>query len=152
MDTRQKSSHTEIKTAKREQTKEREKSYDRHIGHRILVARSIAGLTQKALANKLGLTFQQIQKYERATNRVSVSRLISIANACGLDLEFFLTALYDESNRPIKPHPQLSSKTLSLATTIENLPSPLMRKNITNLINAIHQHSVTTTCDADEVG
>ena len=56
---------------------------DRQLGNRLKRAREAANVTQSALASAIGLTFQQIQKYERATNRVSCSTLILIARALG---------------------------------------------------------------------
>jgi transcriptional regulator with XRE-family HTH domain len=52
---------------------------DIHTGQKIRIARHAAGLSQEALAKKLGIAFQQVQKYEKGTNRVAVSRLAEIA-------------------------------------------------------------------------
>jgi transcriptional regulator with XRE-family HTH domain len=57
---------------------------DREIGHRIREARRAASLSQTDLADKIGVTFQQVQKYEKGTNRVSVGRLHRIADALGV--------------------------------------------------------------------
>lgn len=54
---------------------------DMHVGHQIRVARLALNITQQELAARCGITFQQIQKYENATNRVSASRLWQIAQA-----------------------------------------------------------------------
>lgn len=54
---------------------------DIHVGRQILIFRTAAGLTQSELASHIGVSFQQLQKYERATNRVSASRLFAIAAA-----------------------------------------------------------------------
>jgi transcriptional regulator with XRE-family HTH domain len=54
---------------------------DRHVGQQIKIARLAAGISQETLGNALGLTFQQVQKYEKGTNRVSGSRLAQIAKA-----------------------------------------------------------------------
>lgn len=60
------------------------------IGNKIRSARIYKGLSQSDLADSVGITFQQIQKYEKATNRVSASRLQKIANALDVNiLEFF---------------------------------------------------------------
>jgi transcriptional regulator with XRE-family HTH domain len=61
-------------------------SLDVAIGHRIRERRRARGMSQQALASAVGVTFQQIQKYERGANRVSFSRLLEIAHAleCGL--------------------------------------------------------------------
>lgn len=63
-----------------------EMAIDREIGRRILEARLSADQSQSDLGRAIGLTFQQVQKYEKGTNRVSVSRLISIADALGVPL------------------------------------------------------------------
>src|SRR5687768_17538019 len=54
---------------------------DRHVGLRIRMRRKELGISQEKLADALGLTFQQVQKYERAANRVSASKLFEIARA-----------------------------------------------------------------------
>lgn len=59
---------------------------DRQVGRRIMEARVKAGQSQSDLGRAIGLTFQQVQKYEKGTNRVSISRLISIAKALGVPL------------------------------------------------------------------
>jgi transcriptional regulator with XRE-family HTH domain len=60
------------------------------IGARVRAARLVAGLSQEALADHLGITFQQVQKYEKGTNRVSVSRLVEIAAFTGQPIVYFL--------------------------------------------------------------
>lgn len=57
---------------------------DQEVGRRIMEARVKAGQSQSDLGRAIGLTFQQVQKYEKGTNRVSISRLISIARALGV--------------------------------------------------------------------
>jgi transcriptional regulator with XRE-family HTH domain len=54
---------------------------DTHVGSRIRLRRKMIGMSQEALAGRIGLTFQQVQKYERGTNRVGASRLQQIADA-----------------------------------------------------------------------
>lgn len=65
---------------------------DAHIGRRIAQRRSALGLTQGGLAERLGLSFQQVQKYESGTNRVSASRLNRIAEVLGASVLDFLPA------------------------------------------------------------
>ncbi|MDG6094057.1 helix-turn-helix domain-containing protein [Acetobacter sp. AN02] len=66
---------------------------DAHIGARIRLRRMLLGMTQVELGEALGLTFQQVQKYERGTNRVSASRLAEIARALDVPIGFF----YDDA-------------------------------------------------------
>ena len=69
---------------------------DVHVGSRVRLRRTLLGLTQSGLANKLGLTFQQIQKYERGTNRMGASRLVQIGAALGVDAPWFFEELPNE--------------------------------------------------------
>lgn len=62
---------------------------DTHVGAKVKSRRLMLGLSQEELAKSIGLTFQQVQKYERGTNRISVSRLIDIARALKTPLEYF---------------------------------------------------------------
>ncbi len=62
---------------------------DVHVGQRIRTRRLSAGLSQTALADGLGITFQQVQKYELGANRVGAGRLSAIARRLGVDISFF---------------------------------------------------------------
>jgi transcriptional regulator with XRE-family HTH domain len=62
---------------------------DVHVGARIRSRRLLIGLNQETLANRLGLTFQQVQKYEGGANRVSASRLSQIADILGVAVDYF---------------------------------------------------------------
>ena len=62
---------------------------DIHVGKRLREQRCYAGLSQTALAGRVGITFQQLQKYEQAVNRVSASRLWELGEALGAPVEFF---------------------------------------------------------------
>jgi transcriptional regulator with XRE-family HTH domain len=66
---------------------------DIHVGSRIRLRRNIIGISQEKLGDHLGITFQQIQKYERGTNRVGASRLQAIANVLGVPVSFFFEDL-----------------------------------------------------------
>ncbi|MFY8146238.1 MAG: helix-turn-helix domain-containing protein [Rhodobacter sp.] len=66
---------------------------DAHVGKRIRHRRWMIGMTQQQLAGKVGIKFQQIQKYETGMNRVSASRLWEIADALGVGINFFFEGL-----------------------------------------------------------
>lgn len=68
---------------------------DLHVGARIRIRRKTVGLSQERLAEALGLTFQQVQKYERGANRVSASKLYEIAWALRSPIAFFFEGLAD---------------------------------------------------------
>jgi len=70
---------------------------DIYVGNKIRQARVLRKLTQTALAEKIGITFQQLQKYENAHNRVSCSRLYAIGRVLGMPVQaFFPGAPYDD--------------------------------------------------------
>ena len=66
---------------------------DVHVGQRVRQRRWMIGMTQQQLANKVGIKFQQIQKYETGSNRVSASRLWDIAAALSVPVGFFFEGL-----------------------------------------------------------
>ncbi len=68
---------------------------DVHVGKRIRQRRWLVGMTQQQLAERVGIKFQQIQKYETGANRVSASRLWDIADALDVDVSFFFEGLKD---------------------------------------------------------
>ena len=69
---------------------------DEHVGKRIRHRRWVTGTTQQQLAEKVGIKFQQIQKYETGMNRVSASRLWDIGAALGVPVSFFFEGLGQE--------------------------------------------------------
>jgi transcriptional regulator with XRE-family HTH domain len=66
---------------------------DLHVGHRVRAQRQALGLSQDRLGKELGLTFQQVQKYERGMNRVSASRLFELGQVLNVPADFFFRGL-----------------------------------------------------------
>jgi len=66
---------------------------DKHIGTRVRARRVMLGMSQEKLADALGLTFQQVQKYEKGVNRIGASRLLHIAGILDVSIEFFFEGL-----------------------------------------------------------
>ena len=62
---------------------------DRHVGSRVRMRRMMLGMSQEKLGNSLGLTFQQVQKYEKGTNRIGASRLQQISHILQVPVSFF---------------------------------------------------------------
>lgn len=77
---------------------------DAHVGKRIRHRRWMIGMTQQQLADKVGIKFQQIQKYETGMNRVSASRLWDIADTLGVNIGFFFEGIDDnhEARGPVE--------------------------------------------------
>lgn len=70
---------------------------DVHVGNRIRLRRMLVGMSQEKLGEKLGLTFQQVQKYEKGSNRVSASRLYQISEILAVPVQFFFEDIPEES-------------------------------------------------------
>ena len=68
---------------------------DIHVGARVRMRRKMKGVSQEVLANQLKLTFQQVQKYERGSNRISASKLYEIAKALETPVAWFFEGLAD---------------------------------------------------------
>jgi transcriptional regulator with XRE-family HTH domain len=68
-------------------------SIDKEIGSRVRMRRVSIGMSQEKLGDMLGLTFQQVQKYEKGVNRIGASRLLQIAGILDVSIEFFFEGL-----------------------------------------------------------
>ena len=129
---------------------------DRRVGARIRARRLMLSMSQDSLAQALGLTFQQVQKYEKGKNRVGVSRLQQIATVLGVTPDFF----FDEQETPGKAGASTLVDTdlaVSFMATREgarlvrvfaNL-TPEMRRRLVELAEAIS--ASTTPVDANPV-
>jgi transcriptional regulator with XRE-family HTH domain len=111
---------------------------DHVLGKKLRAAREQAGLSQQALAEKLGITFQQIQKYERGANRIAASRLVSIGQALEKPVSYFL----DDGREPVKgAKPQAdvlsSPEQVALAGFFAAIDNPKVRRRVVDLLRAI---------------
>lgn len=68
---------------------------DTHVGARMRLRRTLLGISQEQLAEALGLTFQQVQKYERGTNRISASRLFQLSRVLDVPITWFFDEMDD---------------------------------------------------------
>lgn len=73
---------------------------DTHVGSRIRMRRLMLGMSQEKLGENLGITFQQVQKYEKGTNRVGASRLQAISDTLGVKPSFFFEGMEGSANVP----------------------------------------------------
>lgn len=76
-------------TVIKRKTKGTPDNVDIHVGQRLRIRRSLLGMSQEKLAEAIGITFQQIQKYERGTNRVSAGRLYQFSKILGVPIAYF---------------------------------------------------------------
>ncbi|SFQ56148.1 Transcriptional regulator, contains XRE-family HTH domain [Roseivivax halotolerans] len=82
---------------------------DVHVGKRIRHRRWLVGMTQQQLAEKVGIKFQQIQKYETGANRVSASRLWDIADALSTPVSFFFEGMDGEDSLEVPSDAQIAN-------------------------------------------
>jgi transcriptional regulator with XRE-family HTH domain len=118
---------------------------DRHVGLRIRMRRKELGVSQEKLADCIGLTFQQVQKYERAANRVSASKLWEMARALHTSVNYFYEGLggvgteAPPSNLP-KDAVQdflLTSEGLELAAAFPRIGAPRLRRKLLELVRIL---------------
>jgi transcriptional regulator with XRE-family HTH domain len=121
---------------------------DLHVGARIRMRRRFIGMSQQSLADALGLTFQQVQKYERGSNRVSASKLFEIAGALGVATSYFFEGLLDPVHGKAVAEPTggegarellFTAEGMELARLFPQLTSPQLRRQLLQLIGAAAQ-------------
>jgi len=114
---------------------------DRHVGLRIRMRRKELGLSQDRLADALGITFQQIQKYERGANRVSASKLWETARALQVPINYFYEGLPEDGEASAAASGAhaflLTAEGLELASNFPKLSDPRLRRKIVELLRAM---------------
>jgi transcriptional regulator with XRE-family HTH domain len=125
---------------------------DVHVGARIRLRRTLLGLSQERLAEAIGLTFQQVQKYESGANRVSSSRLVDLANVLDVSVSYFFeemsagvsaqtpSALMRTKQRPKNEQeadPLARRETLELMRANYRITDPVVRKRLADLVKAV---------------
>ncbi len=117
---------------------------DVHVGARLRVRRTLLGMSQTTLGEAIGLTFQQVQKYERGSNRISASRLFALTRVLDVPIEYFFddmpTAVAASSptlggSRAKKlpsyePDPMAKRETLELVRAYYKITNPQVRKQL----------------------
>lgn len=114
---------------------------DRHVGGRL--RRTMLGLSQTELARLVGITFQQVQKYEQGTNRIGASRLYEFADVLGVTVAHFYEGL-EEGRRATPPEESderlwLRRETLELARAYSRITRPPVREQLLRLVEAVAQ-------------
>ena len=94
---------------------------DVHVGLRIRMRRKALGHSQQTLADALGLTFQQVQKYERGVNRVSASKLFDIARFLGVPVGFFFEGLVSDAAPDVDPAHGVEERMQALLSSPQGL-------------------------------
>jgi len=102
---------------------------DIHVGKRIRHRRWMIGLTQQQLADKVGIKFQQIQKYETGMNRVSASRLWDISETLGVEISFFFEGLSEGATAaPAQADMMAEKEALDLVRSYYAIPEAQRRR------------------------
>jgi transcriptional regulator with XRE-family HTH domain len=126
---------------------------DQHVGLRIRLRRKELRISQEKLADAIGLTFQQVQKYERAANRVSASKLFEMARALQTSIAYFYEGL-DETGGPSSPvsRPQardflLTPEGMELAALFPKIRASRVRRRILDLVRAMAEDELEADVD-----
>jgi len=127
--------------------KKRPNPIDVHVGSRIRLRRNMLGFSQERLGESLGITFQQIQKYEKGTNRVGASRLQAIASILNTPVSFFFEGAPDEDGTnagklaeegsPYVADFLSSSEGIQLNRAFVKIADPKVRRKILDLVKAL---------------
>lgn len=105
------------------------------VGRNVRLIRNMIGMSQEALGAKLGLTFQQVQKYEKGTNRISASKLVAISHALDCSIAQ-LFADVDASSNSV-PLPPVSAAALKLAGEFDKIASDAQRSAVIKLVASL---------------
>lgn len=123
---------------------------DVHVGSRVRLRRMLLGMSQEKLGEHLGLTFQQVQKYEKGVNRIGASRLFDLARVLGVPIQFF----YDEAPNGVRPSAAMagfadqpsetyvveflgSREGLELNKAFSRISDPRVRRSIVEMVRAL---------------
>lgn len=115
---------------------------DVHVGSRIRMRRQLINMSQERLGELLGITFQQVQKYEKGANRISASRLFYASKTLGVPVQFFYDGLpevdregglADGGNENELIAQMMTPEAIQLAKAFKNADSDLKLKIIANL-------------------
>jgi transcriptional regulator with XRE-family HTH domain len=108
---------------------------DVHVGARIRLRRTLLGLSQEKLGELIGLTFQQVQKYERGSNRVGASRLYDLARVLDVPMSFFFEDMPEEA--PAKPGKR--GKAAEERAGYDGAKAPIAKRETLELVRAYYR-------------
>ena len=134
------------------ENKKKPNPIDIHVGSRIRLRRTMLGMSQEKLGESLGITFQQIQKYEEGTNRVGASRLQNISSILNVPVSFFFedapgdhgasaSGMEEASSSNFVVDFLSSSEGLQLNRAFVKISDPKVRRRIVDLVKALAAES-----------
>lgn len=120
---------------------------DIHVGHRVRLRRTLLGWSQEKLAQALGLTFQQVQKYERGANRIGASRLFDLSRVLDVPVSFFFDDMPGEASAQARgaaeapsdydADPMARRETRGLVDAYWEISEPDLRRRVFELTKAL---------------
>ena len=119
-------------------------SIDQHVGARLRLRRSLMEMSQSELGDKLGVTFQQVQKYERGTNRIGASRLFHVAKVMEVPVSYFFEGLEEDGSSELKGNDSdtlydviASPDGLALASAFSAIQDQTVRRRVIDLLRSL---------------
>ena len=138
---------------RRRQKSDKPNPIDVHVGSRVRLRRTLLGMSQEKLGEAIGLTFQQVQKYERGANRVGASRLYDLSQVLDVPVAYFFEeiapavasaadarrggALEEAPGPTYEADPMMRRETLELVRAYYRIPDPQVRRRLFDLTKAI---------------
>jgi transcriptional regulator with XRE-family HTH domain len=133
---------------------------DVHVGLQVRLRRKALKISQEKLAEALGLTFQQVQKYERGANRISASKLYEIARALRVSIAWFFEGLSDPTAEPVDGAEEgetapfahnflMSQEGVDLANLFPRLPQRRVRRRLVELVRSLVEDGEVETAPAE---
>lgn len=127
---------------------------DTHVGSRVRLRRMLLGMSQERLGDSMGLTFQQVQKYEKGVNRIGASRLFQISKILDVPVQFFFeeAPYVGDGSKPGMAEPDSEAFILEFLNSREGLElnrafvkisDPKVRKSVVDLVRALSAGSGT---------
>jgi transcriptional regulator with XRE-family HTH domain len=118
---------------------------DAHVGNRVRLRRQLIGMSQEKLGELLGITFQQVQKYEKGSNRVSASRLHMMSKVLNVPIQFFFEGLQEpagssgfrEGQNDTAPDVCATPEGVQLAKIMADIGNPAHRKLLVSIAKAV---------------
>ena len=135
---------------------------DIHVGQRVRLRRTLLGMSQEKLGKAINVTFQQVQKYERGTNRIGSSRLYQLSQVLDIPVSYFfddlpieITArkspgLTDVKVASFEGDPLVKRETLELVRAYYRITDPSVRKRIFELVKAVAKPASGDKSSADD--
>ena len=128
---------------------------DVHVGSRVRLRRTLLGMSQEKLGEAIGLTFQQVQQYERGANRIGASRLFDLCRVLDVPVSFFFDDMSEdvaarspgqirglaESHADYEPDPMAKRETLELVRAYYKISDPKVRKRLFEMTKALGSFS-----------